>query len=302
MLKKSSMKITIYSTFASLLVAGFVLSSCGNKGGSVEMSAADSAALNQSKEKAVKVFFAVPSPLEMANMIKQSGAKFNKSVLNPVANAPRYSSSLTQALNLGIYTADLSYCSSFDQTQESMQYMGTCKKLADALGVTGALSETIINRLEKNVNNKDTLLDLVAEMYATTDSYLRENERASTTAIIVAGGWIEALYISTQIANVSKNNTAIIQRIAEQKDVLNNLVKLLESYPADQEITPVLADMKSIESLYANVTINTEAGEVKHDEATQVTVVDDKSTSSISPEQLAAITKKVSEIRSAYIT
>jgi len=295
------MKFSHFAAFGIFLFSGIMFTSCNNGGNPDKISAADSAAMNESKQKAAKVFFAVPSPLEMANMIKQSGAKFNKGLLNATANAPKYSNSVSQAINLGIYTADLSYCSSFDQTQESMQYMATCKKIADALGVTGALSEGIINRLEKNVNNKDTLLNLVSEMYASTDSYLKENERASTTAIIVAGGWVEAIYISTQIAKAVPTNTAIISRIAEQKDVLKNLMGLLESYSSNQEVAGVIKDMKEIESLFAQVSVTTEAGEIKHDEATHKTVVDDKSTASISPAQLEAITNKIKEIRTNYI-
>lgn len=288
------------SIFAGVIVA-FTFSACNNNGGEGTMSAADSAAMMESKQKAQKVFFAIPSPLEMANMIKQSGASFNKSFLNPTSNVSKYSNTVSQALNLGVYSADLSYCSSFDQTQDAMQYMSTSKKLADALGVTGALSENTLSRLEKNVNNKDSLLDLVSESYAATDAFLRENDRESTTALIVAGGWIEALYISTKIAETSKANTAIVSRIGEQKDILKNLIALMESYPNDKNLSSVLADLKSIEALYNDVTIKTESGVIKTDETAQKTVIEDSSEMTMTPAKLAEITKKLAEVRNNCI-
>lgn len=281
------------------ITTALITTSCNNSGES-KMSAADSAALSESKQKAQKVFFAIPSPLEMANMIKQSGASFNKSILNPVANASKYTTALSQAVNLGIYSADLSYCSSFDQTQEAMQYMSTCKKMADALGVTGALSENILNRLEKNSNNKDSLLELVSESYAATDAFLKDNDRASTTSLIVAGGWIEAIYISTRLAANAKANAPIISRIAEQKDVLKNLIALMESYSNDESLKPLLSDLKSIEKQFDSITIETSAGEVKTDESTGKTTIDDKATVNMSAEQLASISKLIADIRTKY--
>jgi transcriptional regulator with XRE-family HTH domain len=296
------MKETVIKSIVAGAIIAVSFSSCNNSGKEEAMSAADSAALMESKQKAQKVFFAIPSPLEMANMIKQSGASFNKSILNPTSNASKYSNTVSQAVNLGIYSADLSYCSSFDQTQDAMQYMSTSKKLADALGVTGALSENTLARLEKNVNNKDSLLDLVSESYAATDAFLRENDRASTTALIVAGGWIEAIYISSKLASTAKANSPIVTRIGEQKDILKNLINLVESYPGDKNLEGVLADLKAIYEIYeSGVDVKTESGIIKTDESAKKTVIEDTSEITMSPEKLVEITKKIADVRNNYV-
>jgi hypothetical protein len=295
------MKFTTVKVALASIVIASLLSSCGGSNKENEMTAADSAALKASKVKAQKVFIAIPSPLEMANMIKSTGATFNKSILNPVSNVSKYTNILNQALNLGIYSTDLSYCSNFDQNQDAMQYMATSKKLADALGVTGALSETLIERLEKNVNNKDSLMNLISESYESTDSYLKENDRASTAAIIVAGAWVEGLYVSCMIAKQAPKNTAILQRIAEQKMILGDLVSLIESYPNDASLNQVLTDMKGLKSTFDAISVSTTAGEVKTDDAKGQTVIGDITESNISAETLASITQKVVELRGNYI-
>ncbi len=294
-MKFNTLKIAAFS-----LVVASLLSSCNGPNKDSEMTAADSAALKANKAKAQKVFFAIPSPLEMANMIKATGATFNKSILNPVSNASRYTNTLSQALNLGIYSTDLSYCSNFDQNQDAMQYMATSKKLADALGVTGALSEALIERLEKNVNNKDSLMELISESYEATDSYLKENDRASTAAIIVAGGWIEGLYVSCMIAKQAPNNKAILNRIADQKLILGDLIQLIESYKNDNTLSSVAGDMKTLKEIFDNVSISTTSGETTTDEAKGQTIVGDMTEASISAETLAAITQKVVELRGNY--
>jgi hypothetical protein len=295
------MKLSVLKISVAVLAISSVMVSCTGGGNENEMTAADSAALKASKAKAQKVFIAIPSPLEMANMIRATGATFNKAILNPVSSVSKYTNTLNQALNLGIFSTDLSYCSNFDQNQDAMQYMATSKKLADALGVTGALSESLIERLEKNVNNKDSLMDLISESYETTDSYLKENDRASTASIIVTGAWVEGLYISCMIAKQNPKNTEIIQRIADQKMILSDLISLLESYPADASLNQVTGDMKNLKTLFDNITVSTTAGEIKTDDAKGVTEIGDKSEANVSADAIAAITQKIIDLRNSYV-
>jgi hypothetical protein len=278
----------------------FLLISCGGGSSESGLTAADSAALKSNQQKATKVFISIPSPLEMTNMIKATGVRFDKSCLNPASNAIKYNNTLSQALNLGIYSADLSYCSTFDQTQDAMQYMGTCKKLADQIGVMGGLSENTIARLEKNVNNKDSLLNLVSETYAATDAYLKENDRASLSAIIVAGGWLEATYLSTRLAKSNPKNISIMERIAEQKEILNNLVSLLESYPQDANIKSTITEFKALQSLFEPIRVTAEKGEVSVDMVKNTSQVTDRNSISITPEQLGALTKAIEDLRTKY--
>ncbi|HRH63450.1 MAG TPA: hypothetical protein PLI68_09000 [Bacteroidia bacterium] len=280
-----------------------LLASCGgdsSEGGS-HSNPQDSAAQSEMTKKAKKVFYAIPSPVEMANMIKQSGANYNKDLLNPKENVSKYTTNTSMALNLGIYGADLSYTSIFDQTQPSMQYMGCSKKLADALGITGAFTPETVDRLEKNVNNKDSLLQIVSDAYLTTDAYLKENERASTSALIIAGGWIEGLYIATKIASKDAKNGEISTRIAEQKSVLENLISLIESYPNDPSLADVLNQLKSLNEVYNGIGGEPTKTEASTDNTTKTTTIGNNSTTSLTPEQLATISAKVDAIRTSII-
>ena len=279
------------------------LASCGGDGseGGSSTNPQDSAAQSEMSKKAKKVFYAIPSPVEMANMIKQSGANYNKDLLNPKENVSKYTTNSSMALNLGIYGADLSYTSIFDQTQPSMQYMACSKKLADALGITGAFTPETVDRLEKNVNNKDSLLQIVSDAYLTTDAYLKENERASTSALIIAGGWIEGLYIATKIAGKDGKNSDIAKRIAEQKSVLENLISLIESYPNDPSLADVLNQLKSLSDVYNAVGGAATKTEATTDDAAKQTTIGNDGNASLTPEQLATISAKVDAIRTSII-
>lgn len=54
-------------------------------------------------------------------------------MLNPASNETSTLQLLKRQLNLGVFGADLSYTSTFDQTQEAMVYMGVCKNSAMGL-------------------------------------------------------------------------------------------------------------------------------------------------------------------------
>ena len=287
----------VFSKAALLLVAVSVFfASC--KGGKEEQEGLDPAAAAK-KESAKKVFVAIPSPVELSNLIKETGAKFDKSLLNSPDNFSKYSTIKSKALNLGVYAADLSYASTFDQTQESMTYMNTCRRMTDELGMSGSIDENLIKRMEANVNNRDSLSMIVSDVFMETDAYLKENERGGEAALVLCGGWIEALHISLQIAASNKDNKTILERIAEQKMVVENLSTLLSSY--DPEINPEVAEIKKelepVMAIFASVTLGGENKEVKTDAQAGKTTVEGSGNASISPEKLAELTKTVSSVR-----
>ncbi|MCC6251125.1 MAG: hypothetical protein IT238_01530 [Bacteroidia bacterium] len=256
----------------------------------------------ENQSKAAKVFYAIPSPSELSAIIKATGANFNKSILNPPANQSKYTSIIQMSMNLGVYGADLSYTSTFDQTQEAMAYMGVCKKLADGLGITGAINENTVKRMEKNLNNKDSLLSIISDTYLETDVYLKNNDRAGVSALVVAGGWIEGLYISTSIAEQNAKNEAIIKRIAEQKLILENLIGLLESNEADENIPEIMTDLKALKGVFDNIKMTeVPEAEVKTDTVNKKTVIGSNGELSLSPEQLKDISTRITAIRNKIV-
>jgi hypothetical protein len=77
------------------------------------------AAVYENIKQAEKIFYTLPSPLESAMLIKSAGAVFDEDLLNPVDNTRNYNTNKSMALNLGIYTCDLSFASLYDQTSLS---------------------------------------------------------------------------------------------------------------------------------------------------------------------------------------
>jgi hypothetical protein len=228
-----------------------------------------------------------------------SGAKFDKAFLNPTANVSHYVSNASKALNLGIYGTDLIFANIFEQTQESSDYFKCANTLATGLGINDAFGESTFNRLKANKDNHDSLLSIVAEASLAADSYFKENERPGASAMVAAGGWIEGLYIATRIANSTKNED-IIARVAEQKNSINNLISLVESFSSEQDIMPVLTDLKDIKKEFDGLEVKKGSAE-KRDKNDEVPTIGIHKKIMITADQLKAISDKAEMIRNKII-
>jgi hypothetical protein len=251
-------------------------------------------------QTARQIFYSLPSPLETAMILKRSGAKYNEEILNPVENISRYTTNKSMALNLGIYSTDLSYASLFDQTQASIRYMATSKRLAESLGILNAIDNTIIQRLEEHVNNREVIMEIISETLLNTNSILEENDRVAIGAIILVGGWIEGLYIATSLVDdVSTADNELLDRIIDQKLSLSTVIKLLEQHIDQPDIKDVLNDIQDLKTIYEKIQISVSEVEAI-EEPGKTTILRSKNVVSISPAVFSELKTKVNSVRTKY--
>ena len=294
-------------TLAVAVIALSFLSSCGSGKGSedtsqtVDITEVDEATLEDVKE-AKKIFNALPSPLESAMLIKSAGATFDADLLNPTEAVSGYSTNRDMALNLGIYTCDLSFASLYDQTQLVIDYMNAAKKMADGLGILDAISEETINRLEENVNNRDVILDIVSETFLNTNSYLEDNEQPAIASIVLVGGWLEGLYIATQLVDVDEFDTnKLVGRIIDQKLSVDIMLRLLEDNDGHPAVGEIMEQMKQVKAVFDKFTITTTKIKPEIDSETNVTILKSEITSNMTPEIFVELTEKVAEVRATFV-
>lgn len=193
-----------------------------------------------------ETFFQVPSPGEMLTFIKMIGNN-NKDtkMLNPAANAKNYTDAKSKALNFGIYSCDLSYCSIFEIGADALKYFPVVKSLGDQIGVSTAIKPEILKRLQDNLGKPDSLALITDDIYFSSFETLEGSKQGPTLACVVAGGWIESIYIATQLAQY-KANSPIIERLADQKYTLENIIEFFKKHEADQNVASIKADFESL--------------------------------------------------------
>ncbi len=287
-----------------LLFLPLMFLSCNNVNNTIvnDTDSIGNTTINDHSRKVKKIFYNVPSPIEMAKVLHESGALYKPEILLSYKVENKYVNVPKQALILGVYGSDLSYVRLFDQIQQSINYLSSIKKLTEELNIPEEQGSFAVSRLENNMDNRDSLLQIVSETYSSADSYLKENERGNTATLIVLGGWIEALFVSTNIVDFDNiKNKSVINRIAEQKYSLSNLIELIKSYPNDLELKEYLPLMNNLKTKFDLVDIKYEKGDVFTDNDKKLTTINSKATVNIDKSSFEEIKKTISEIRKKII-
>lgn len=288
------------AVIASLFMVGCV--SDVKKEGETEDKTAE-VAIDSSATKLMTIggsMFSIPSPIQTAILIEKSGADYNKGYLNDSKLVTTYATNYQKALNLGVYGADVGYVTIYDQSQDALKYMSVINKLSDELGITGAFDEGTIKRFESNFGVRDSMLNLVAVAYRNADAFLKDNDRLNVGALVLAGGWIETLYFSSQIA-VKHHNEDVVNRIAEQKFTLNNIIKMLTPFYNQPEYDVLVDDLIELAYDFDAIDIQYTYEKPEVDVANKTTKINSKTTVVVTDEHLQAIADKIEMIRNKIV-
>ena len=247
------------------------------------------------------ILFSLPSPYQISLILHESGISYNKELLNPFRKASDYITNFSRAINFGVYGVDLGYINIYQQTQDAASYFAVLKILSLDLGIYKVLDQGTVDRIEANIDNRDSLMVIVSDTYRNIDKYLKTNEREETGALILAGGWIESVYILTQ---EMKNNPHpdLMQRIAEQKRPLENLIKLLIPNTQESENYKYLVE-NLIQLAYTFDEIVEEYEYIPSVDypKKKLTIVNSKSKLIITPKLTSVITYKIDKLHT-FIT
>jgi len=259
-------------------------------------------------DKAKKIFYSLPSPLETAMLLKTAGITYNEQLLNDLENADKYSTNKSKALNLGIYTTDLSIASLFEQAQTSLNYMNATKKLAMDMGIDDAIDEETMKRLEQNLNNRDIVMDIISETFLNSSSYLKENDQQDIAAMVLIGGWIEGLYIGTQMVGTNNiENNKLVDRIAEQKLSFSIVERMLQDNRQDQkgqenrDVVELINELHGVEAAFEKIEVQTSEIKIDENDTSKVTVLKSQTKIKVTPESFMELQAAVKSLRNNFV-
>ena len=241
----------------------------------------------------------ISSPVEMANQIRKSGAQFDQNALNSAEKMKDYVTSFKRAVNLGAYSADLGYINTFNKNSVVVDYLLAVKELSDGLNVGQFVDFNTLSRMAKNNTNLDSLKQLSVSSFNQMDRYLREQKRSNVSTAIVAGAWVEGIYITGRVIEQT-NDPELINRLGEQKDIVNILLIILNNYSRNdanfQKLVSLIDDVKKV---YDDVKIVTEFGEPQTREVDGMLIIEQNEIThvQISPEQVKEIITRINAVR-----
>ena len=268
----------------------------------------DTLAVSESMEedlnKSKTILYTLPSPIEMASLIKESDVKYNEDMLNDIGLADKYSGTLKMAINLGMYSTDMSFASMFNQSQKTVEYFSALKDLSGKLGIVNLIDENTIARMEEKSTSKEDILKVISDVYMDVNQYLTENNRKNVAVMVLTGGWTEGLYIALSLVG-DKPNTQLNERIVAQKLALATVVNILEKTNpngTDEDITYLQNKMNEIKVVFDEVRVEL-LGEVEAEtnSETKTTFIKANCENEVSQDVLVLLKEKVTEIRNEFI-
>jgi len=245
----------------------------------------------------------ISSPVEIANLLLKLDIPFSQNYLATSIDANKLSTNFDKAIKLGILGADLGYLNMYEKTGSSLDVLSSIRKLAEDIKVGQFFDFESIKRLSKNKSNLDSLLFISIDSYTKIDNYLRENDRGQLSALMIIGVWIEGQYLATQV--VSKvPDKMLMDRVGEQKIILNDLIFLLVPYcNHDSEYSALCKNLQEIKDKYHDVRITYTQGDpisVEKDGGLTVTQTE-TSVVEMSKEQLDGIIEITKNIRNRLV-
>lgn len=254
-------------------------------------------------ERANNIIRSIPQPVEMAALIKKTGAKYNNQILNDPDKVSDYNTNFRRSFNLGVYGADLGYINLYNQKQDALNYLKTVTLLAEQLKLGDFFNSAKLKELARKSGNLDSMVSITTRNFEKINIRLQQQNRSELSMYMLVGGWLEALYIATNIAR-ENNNKELMNRIGEQKVVLSQLLSLLSFYENNKNAITLHDDLIKLKKVFDKIDIHTTYRKPTAEAKNDVMNVEDRSETkiSINKEHIDAILNVVQSIRKEIIS
>lgn len=295
--------------FLILLLSVALLVSCQSKKGgqSEEFAIPDSIEVSEdmaiSEEALEEIVQNVSSPIEMAALINELGVPFSTRYLATTEYVDKYNTNADMAYMLGVFGADLGYLNIYDKSTQIVDFLTAINKLADGIKVGQFFDFNTLKRLATSRDNIDSLMFISVNSFNQMDSYLRENQRGHLSALMIAGTWVEGMYLVTQVA-LEKPDQALANRIGEQKVNLNNIFLILNNYKSNPQVAGLMETLEEIKTEFDKVEITYTMGEPETVELNGMIMIvqNEKSVVNMTDSQLKKIISKTEKIRNKLMS
>ncbi|MCD6596451.1 MAG: hypothetical protein J7L04_02110 [Bacteroidales bacterium] len=254
---KTRKNLTLSGLFFIVLMISLSLNSCKNSakdGSKKEAQDASKIMANEIDKNVSEFVYPLPSAYEVTEILNTIGIGYMLGTSNSVENVSRYFTAKSKAYNIGIYATDLSYASTYKMTQETMLFLEALNQLGSDLGISSIYNEDLLKSIESNVSNKDSLIEIITITIHETYDYLNKNGKGDLSILMIAGGWVEGMYLTTNVSENYQNNPEIVKVIYAQKPSLDRLLKIADESKENSEIQELIDDLQPIKKAFDAVT------------------------------------------------
>jgi len=248
------MKKAIALLIIPTLLIGFSgLTGCRQKAEKKELNKVELQQIDNIEKKIGENVYPLPTSANVIKMLSELEVGYQFGISNPVENASRYISSTSRAINMGVFGADLSYCTVYNINQEVINYLTAIRTLANELNMSKIYDETLYDKIKNNFDNKDELVNVLTNAFDETYSYLAENEQQNLALLVVGGAWVEGMYLTCNVSEAAYQIAGISKNLLEQKKSFDLYLEITKPYETDPGVTDFLKKLDPIKKVYAGL-------------------------------------------------
>ncbi|MEA3450663.1 MAG: hypothetical protein U9Q83_02025 [Bacteroidota bacterium] len=183
------------------------------------------------------VYYSTPSPMEIASVVEKYNEYFSSDMLHNAGDAKKYLSTKAQAINLGIYSADIAFLAISGNNQYSKQYFSILVFLANELNIVEGINDTLLKSIEKNINDLTKVKELTSIAFFKSDAYMFENSKQKIATYMINGSWLESIYFIIKFGENEPLDADIHRLLIDQRLVLKNIIKVNEQQELNEDFS-----------------------------------------------------------------
>lgn len=192
-------------------------------------------------------YVSMPSPLQIVVIFQNPDLKYDSTLVHSFSETEKYVTKYKQIVNFGVYMADMAYAIQNKKNTTAIKFLHAIKILGEKSHMNEMFTKfDLYNRFERNIENKDSMLNILLDLSMTFETYLEDEEIMRLVGIQFAGIWVEGAFISSQIASFQKSES-LNKLLVHQYPVLQNIVAVLHKLPSQDPFHLEL--MKDLEDL-----------------------------------------------------
>lgn len=233
-----------------LLIISFCLSSCKDRAASKQKKAAEEETVKKIPGEIESNVYPLPTSAEVIRMLTELEVGYIIGISNPVENTKKYIISSKKAINLGVFGADLSYATLYNQQQAVIDYLNAINTLANELNMSKIYDAELYNKIKQNFDNRDELVNILTKAFNDTYSVLSDNDQQPSALLVVGGAWVEGMYLTTHVSEAAYQVAGISKVLLEQKNSFDLFIEITKPYLSDPSVGDFVKELDPIKKVY----------------------------------------------------
>ena len=247
------MKRVLFILLPLVVIFLTVAISCKGKRGSESQKVAGKEEAELLTKEIEEAVYPLPTSAEVIRMLSELEVGYIIGISNPAENAKNYISSQEMALNMGIYGADLSYATLYNMEQEVLNYLDAIRSLTNELDMSKLYNERLYDEIKASFDDRDRLVSILTTAFNGTYNYLSENGQQAQALMVVAGAWVEGMYITTHISENVYHVEGIVRVLMEQKRSFELFLEIAKPHAEDPSVSDILRMLEPIRVIYQTI-------------------------------------------------